>query len=231
MTNRDYFEEANRYVNEEYSNIVGSMEFSSADGWGEDFNVDGNARVPYATTSQPIILQIENSTAAAVTAVLFNPYVNRTASNFSNNVAITVTSSISTTSYAAILAQLESGYLQVAEMYLQTISGSNAQITQPITVIETDPQTGNQSTRTFIPQKDPNQNQTDVNVVKFVHVLSGTTEYSISILASTTLQLSIYPSANYRVGRQPVQGSAVKDYTNPQIIRPLTIASKNALGM
>ncbi len=226
-TNRQYIEEAQNFVNENYSNAVGGAQFMNADGLysGVDGNDNGSMQqVPFANTSQPILLNIVNTTAATVNAVIFGSYVNATASNYGNSSAIAITTVLSGISYAGILYQLQTNWLRIAELYYTSVAGSASQISQPLTYTDTDQFTGNSNVKTFVPTVDPNQNQTTVNVAKFAHVLNGNTSYTIPILANATLQLGIYPSADYKAARMGFGGNAIKDFANPSLIRPLTVA-------
>lgn len=229
MTNEEYFSQAENFVNEKYSNANGSfMDFQSADGSGyagDSFSADGMARgTGDIATSQPILLNIVNSTNAIVNANIFGSFTNRTATNFGNVAAITITSVITTTTYAEILGQLEQKPLKVAEIYLNAVAGSSAQVTQPISVTCND-YTGNQSTKAIVPQIDPNQNQSSVNIVRYIFPLTGYTTLVIPILALATLQLSVYPSQTADPSRRLQGADVTKGYANPGIIRPLQIAT------
>ncbi len=227
-TNRQYIEEAQNFVNEHYSNANGGMAFRNADGLysGADGNEPNQSMeaVPFATTSQPILLNIVNTTAATVNAIIFGPYVNNSSNNYGNSNAIAITTVISGISYAGILTQLQTNWLRVAELYYTSVAGAASQISQPLTITNTDQFTGNSDVKTFVPTVDPNQNQTTVNVAKFAHILNGNVQYTIPILANATLQLGIYPSADYKAARMGFGGSAIKDFANPSLIRPLTVA-------
>lgn len=220
-SNRDYFNDAENFVNDNYSNATGSMDYLSMDGFE---NADGMQKAPNAQVSQPYIINIANSTASAVTAVIFNSYTNRilgTAGNFGNAAAITITSAITTVTYAQLLAQTENKPFTVGMIYLNGTAGSTAaQITQPITLTMSDAN-GNSNNKIMVPQVDPYQNITTVLKLDYVHTLDGFTQYSVSILANSTLQLSIFPSQTVDPTRNLSTGQVMKTYTNPGIVAPL----------
>jgi hypothetical protein len=103
--------------------------------------------------------------------------------------------------------------------YVQSIGGSQAQITQPMT-LNTQDANGNQALKAIIVTIDPYQQQTGVVAVKQLYRIDGYTKITIaSILPSVVFQLQFYPADNINLARGLSGRPASRAYGNPKIVK------------
>jgi|GEM_PF-2718958 len=209
-----FFEEANNFANESYSNFGGD------DGWTNmvdeyDYMGGGNSQGD-ARASLPFIINIANTTAADVAAVnilgsnsnLFG------ATNFGNPAAIVITMDNGTVTYTEFLESVKSEPFKVGMMYLQ--SANTAQPFKQITVEYREPN-GRQVTLPVSPALDPMQQQSSVTIVRYSFPVNGFTKLQTDILASATLTLRLYPSEQLDISRGLVGRGVAKDYAQPNL--------------
>jgi len=233
---RQYMQNARNFANENYLNADGFIDDDTNYFAGDTdtfFSADGmptpvtNASVP---TSQPYIITISNASATAISnfdvlgAYQFlqpNPAVASYDANgnlvFVNG--ITISSGISNVTYQQFLYQSMNSPFSVGMTYIQSIAGSTAQITQPMT-LNTRDANGNQALKTIVVTIDPYQQQSGVVAVKQLFRIDGYTLLTIStILPNVVFQLQFYPADNINLARGLAGRPASRQFGKPHIIK------------
>jgi len=191
-------ENARNFANENYLNADGfidddQMYFTGGDDF---FNADGGMpmaqpQMQSAPTSQPYIITVSNASSTSVsnfdvlgayqyinnTTMASTPTGTTTYSNGSlvstgTGFQITISSGISNVTYQQFLYQSMNSPFSVGLTYIQSLGGSQAQITQPIT-LNTQDANGNQALKTLVITIDPYQQQTSVVAVKQLYRIDG----------------------------------------------------------
>jgi len=230
MNNRiqKYLSRSHREANETYSNFGGAQGFQSfAGGQERYFNADGaGAVMADASESQPYILQISNSAASAVSSfdvlgasTYLQNVSNGTWSSGSLTVSgVTISSLITNVTYQDFLSQSNINPFTIGLTYVQAVV-NNAQPFQPYT-INTKDSNGNQALRTISPFLDPYQFQAGVSVNKTPYRIDGLTKITFAaVLPSAVFYLFLFPAANVNPARALGDGSQVRGYGNPDVIR------------
>lgn len=225
---RQYMENARNFANESYLNADGFIDDDVQFAGGEDFfNADGMQMAPQAAsapTSQPYIITISNASATSVSnfdvlgAYQYLNAVNVTTGNVTIS-GVTISSGISNVTYGQFLYQTMNSPFSVGLTYIQSLSGSQGQITQPLT-LNTQDANGNQALKAIIITIDPYQQQTGVVAVKQLYRIDGYTKITIStVLASVVFQLQFYPADNINLARGLAGRPASRQFANPQVIK------------
>jgi hypothetical protein len=225
-----YMQNARNFANENYLNADGFIDDDSNYFTGRDdfFNADGmpmaatpQAQVP---TSQPYIITVSNASASTVSnfdvlgayQYLQNTGFNATTGNLTIS-GITISSGISNVTYQQFLYQSMNSPFSVGMTYVQSIGGSQAQITQPMT-LNTQDANGNQALKTIVVTIDPYQQQTGVVAVKQLYRIDGYTKITISsVLPSVVFQLQFYPADNINLARGLSGRPASRQFAKPNI--------------
>jgi hypothetical protein len=239
-------ENARNFANENYLNADGfidddQMYFAG----GEDFfNADGGMPMAQPTmqsapTSQPYIITVSNASATSVsnfdvlgayqyinTALMPSTPAITTTFNTSGTLVgtgstatVTVSSGISNVTYQQFLYQSMNSPFSVGLTYIQSLGGSSAQITQPIT-LNTQDANGNQALKSLIITIDPYQQQTTVVAVKQLYRIDGYTKLTIStLLPNAVVQFQFYPADNINIARGLAGRSASRQYGSPNVIK------------
>ena len=204
-----YFADARAAANENFNSMNGS-DYLNANG-GSSAGLGG-------ATSQPYILSVANSTAAAVANVIIGgAYTNLQATNFGNVAAITITMGISSLTYGEFLYQSMNKPFVVGATYLSSANAS--QVLETLTIAQKDIN-GNESSKVIVPTIDPYQQQTDKVVIAFNWKFDGFTQVTVaSLLANATLKMYLYPAENVSTGRALTGGSVVRGFSNPDIVK------------
>lgn len=225
---RQYMENARNFANESYLNADGFIDDDVQFAGGEDFfNADGMQMAPQAAsapTSQPYIITVSNSSATSILnfdvlgAYQYLNAVNVTTGNVTIS-GVTISSGISNVTYGQFLYQTMNSPFSVGLTYIQSLSGSQGQITQPLT-LNTQDANGNQALKAIIITIDPYQQQTGVVAVKQLYRIDGYTKITIStVLASVVFQLQFYPADNINLARGLAGRPASRQFANPQVIK------------
>jgi hypothetical protein len=221
---------ARNFANETYLNADGFLDDDTSYFTGGDdfFNADGMpmASAPAAAvpTSQPYIITISNASASSVSNFdVLGAYQYLQNAGFSNGSltisGVTISSGISNVTYQQFLYQSMNSPFSVGLTYVQSLSGSQAQITQPMT-LNTQDANGNQALKTIVVTIDPYQQQTGVVAVKQLYRIDGYTKITIStVLASVVFQLQFYPADNINLARGLAGRPASRQFGNPQIVK------------
>lgn len=242
---RQYMENARNFANENYLNADGfidddSMYFTGGDDF---FNADGGMpmaqpQMQSAPTSQPYIITVSNASNTSISnfdVLGAYQYINNasmpstpvTTTTYSNGslvatgtaIQVTVSSGISNVTYQQFLYQSMNSPFSVGLTYIQSLGGSSAQITQPIT-LNTQDANGNQALKTLVITIDPYQQQTTVVAVKQLYRIDGYTKLTIStLLPNAVVQFQFYPADNINIARGLAGRSASRQFTNPQVVK------------
>lgn len=226
---RQYMQNARNFANENYLNADGFIDDDTSyfTGEGDFFNADGmpmpqaQASVP---TSQPYIITVSNASASAVSNFdVLGAYQYLQNTGFVNGSltisGITISSGISNVTYQQFLYQSMNSPFSVGLTYVQSIGGSQAQITQPLT-LNTQDANGNQALKTLVITIDPYQQQTGVVAVKQLYRIDGYTKLTIStVLPSVVFQIQFYPADNINLSRGLSGRPASRQFGNPKIVK------------
>lgn len=232
---KQYLQNARNFANESYLNADGFVDDDTNYFTGNEdyFSADGmpmaspQASVP---TSQPYIITISNASATTVSnfdVLGAYQYLQPNASVASYNAngdlvfvnGITILSGISNVTYQQFLYQSMNSPFSVGMTYIQSLSGSQAQITQPMT-LNTRDANGNQALKTIVVTIDPYQQQTGVVAVKQLYRIDGYTKLTIStVLPSVVFQLQFYPADNINLARGLAGRPASRQFGNPRIVK------------
>jgi hypothetical protein len=243
-----YMRNARNFANENYLNADGFIDQDTSFFAGTAdtfFNADGMpmnaAPVAAVPTSQPYIITVSNASATTVSNFdVLGAYQYLQSTGFSNGSltisGVTISSGISNVTYQQFLYQSMNSPFSVGLTYVQSIAGSQAQITQPMT-LNTQDANGNQALKTIVVTIDPYQQQTGVVAVKQLYRIDGYTKITISsVLPSVVFQLQFYPADNINIARGLAGRSASAQFGQPNIIKSNTVvlpdgvAVKNRLG-
>lgn len=229
---RKYLQNRRNDAHQQYSNFGGNQGFNNPmnfAGSQQYFQADGGNVGAEAGTSQPYILMISNSAASAVAnfdvlgASTYLQNLNANTGTWSATGSLTVSgvtisSLISNVSYQDFLFQSNSNPFTVGQTYVQAIVNT-AQPFLPYT-INTKDSNGNQALRTITPALDPYQNQNGVSIDKTSYRIDGLTKLTFSqILSSAVFYLWLYPVANVNPARSLGDGSPVRLFGDPGVIR------------
>jgi hypothetical protein len=173
--------------------------------------------------SQPYIITISNASAAAVSNFdvlgAFTYIGNAGFANGSLTISgVTIASAISNVNYQQFLYQSMQQPFSVGLTYIESVSGTSAQITQTFT-LNTQDANGNQLLRTIVPTIDPYQQQSTIVAVKQQYSIDGFTKLTFStIAASVVFRVHFYPATNINLSAG-LQGAPVaQQYGNPNIV-------------
>ena len=225
-----YMQNARNFANENYLNADGFLDddtnFTGMEGDGF-FNADGAmpmASTQSAPTSQPYIITVSNASASSVSNFdVLGAYAYLQSTGFSNGSltisGVNISSGISNVTYQQFLYQTMNSPFSVGLTYVQSIGGSQAQITQPMT-LNTQDANGNQALKTIVVTIDPYQQQTGVVAVKQLYRIDGYTKITIStILPSVVFQLQFYPADNINLARGLSGRPASRQFNSPNIVK------------
>lgn len=206
----NYFEKAENFANENFSNYDGWSNFT------DPYNYADGAGSGSALASLPFVINIENSTTDDVASVVFlnaNLAGSASAPAFGNNAAITITMD-GTITYAEFLQSIKSEPFKVGQMYLESANTSQPYKTLTITNREAN---GRQLTTPINPRRDPKQFQAGVVVVEAQFTVDSFTSISTTILASSSLTVSLYPMEQINVARSLDGRTVAKAYARPNL--------------
>jgi hypothetical protein len=218
-----YFEDVNEFANENFFSFDGDFEFADED-FGFDYesdgyNADGGA-ANAAPTSQPYIINVQNTTAANISNVTIlgaYTFIGTSSPAYGNTSGISISMGITNVTYTEFLYQSMNKPFSVGLTY--TSADIAAQVLETITVTQKDIN-GNISSKVLTPTIDPYQFQTDKIAFKFEYRIDGFTNLVIArVLANTTLKVYFYPSETVSVSRALAGRAAVQDYGRPSVVR------------
>jgi hypothetical protein len=176
-----------------------------------------------APQSQPYILTVSNASAAAVSNFdVLGAFTYIGNSGFANGSltisGVTISSAISNVNYQQFLYQSMQQPFSVGLTYIESTSGTSAQITQTFT-LNTQDANGNQLLRTIVPTIDPYQQQSTIVAVKQQYSIDGFTKLTFgTIQASSVFRVHFYPSTNINLAAGLQGASVAQQYGNPNIV-------------
>jgi len=232
MSFEKYFDEVRDYANNNFHSFDGSFEFSDEDyGFSDYNNADGLGGTMDAPTSQPYILNIQNTTAANISAVTIlgaYTFIGTGGPGFGNTAGISIAMGIVNISYQEFLYQSMNKPFTVGLTYMTSANAN--QILETMSITQKDVN-GNVATKVLTPTIDPYQFQTDKVAFKFEYRIDGFTSMVISrILANATLTLYFYPSETVAISRALAGRKAVQDYNNPRVVNGNVITLRQPRG-
>jgi hypothetical protein len=238
MSVRNYIQNARQSANENYMSWTGepapqnggyrNLAGSQPQAFNQAASVGSNYR-PAAGTgnnapqSQPYIITVSNASATAVSNFdvlgAFTYIGNPGFTNGSLTISgVTIASAISNVNYQQFLYQSMQQPFSVGLTYIESTSGSSAQITQTFT-LNTQDANGNQLLRTIVPTIDPYQQQSTIVAVKQQYSIDGFTKLTFSsIAANAVFRLHFYPSTNINLAAGLQGASVAQQYGNPNIV-------------
>jgi hypothetical protein len=192
-----------------------------------------------APQSQPYIITISNASGVSVTnfdvlgaytylngtsmpstpagTVSFSSGSMTVTNSGATGFTITVSSAITNVTYQQFLYQSMNQPFQVGLTYIESVGGSSAQITTPIT-LNTQDANGNQMLRTIIPVIDPYQQQSTIVAIKQLYAIDGFTKLTFaSIFPTVTFRVHFYPATNINLASGLAGAPVAQSYTNPMI--------------
>jgi len=238
MSVRNYIQNARNNANERYMSWTGNPAAING-GYrnmvGNSVNAAGSIVQPRqmlatgqgggnnAPQSQPYIITISNASATGVSNFdvlgAFTYIGNAGFSNGSLTISgVTIASAISNVNYQQFLYQSMQQPFSVGLTYIESVSGSSAQITQTFT-LNTQDANGNQLLRTIVPTIDPYQQQSTIVAVKQQYSIDGFTKLTFgTIQASSVFRVHFYPSTNINLAAGLQGASVAQQYGNPNIV-------------
>ena len=216
-----------------YANMSGGMR-SFTGGNGSYFNAAGAAApaaamAPAATPSHPYAITVSNSNASTQNNFqLFGGNTTPPGSTGWSGGSYTsggVTVSGVYASYQTLVSQSMTQPFTIGSTWVGVVSGSNAQVQQPLQVTTTDASGLTQGVP--IPfRKDPYQNQSDILVNNTPYRIDGTTVVAITaLLANTVVTYEFYPAQNINPASALMGQDTNRFYQNPGLIRVLPVAT------
>jgi len=232
MSFEKYFDEVRDYANNNFHSFDGAFEFSDDDyGFSDYNNADGLGGSTDAPTSQPYILNIQNTTAANISNVTIlgaYSFIGTGAPGYGNTAGISIAMGIANITYTEFLYQSMNKPFTVGLTYMSSANASQVLETMSITQKDVN---GNVATKVLTPTIDPYQYQNDKVAFKFEYRIDGFTNIVISrILASATLTLYFYPSETVAISRALAGRKAVQDYNNPRVVNGNVITLRPPRG-
>lgn len=238
FANENYLN-ADGFIDDDTNYFTASDDFMSADGMPM-VQPQAMASVP---TSQPYIITVSNASASTITnfdvlgayyyisgtsmptatptgTVSFNTTGSMVVTaTGASGYSITVSSAIANVTYQQLLYQSMNSPFSVGMTYIQSLGGSQAQITQPINLTTQDAN-GNQATKAIIITIDPYQQQSGVVAVKQLYRIDGYTKLTITtILPNAVFQIQFYPADNINLARGLSGRPASAQYGRPNIVK------------
>ena len=225
MSLNKYFEDVNEFANQNFHSFDGNFEFADED-FGFDYesdgySADGGGMANAAPTSQPYIINVQNTTASAIANVTIlgaYTFIGTSSPAYGNTAGISISMGISNVTYTEFLYQSMNKPFSVGLTYTSS-QAVPAQVLETITVTQKDIN-GNISSKVLTPTIDPYQFQTDKIAFKFEYRIDGFTNLTISqVLANATMKIYFYPSETVSVSRALAGRAAVQDYGKPSVVR------------
>jgi hypothetical protein len=185
-----------------YDSAEGDMSYfddsSSFD--GDDFSYAGDDTMSYASgsanvgVSDPYVIQYNNTSSAAVTAILFgyNDYFGVT--NYGNPSPAVVITNLQGGTYGRLIAQSNNKFFKIGKWRFQ--SNTPSQLQQTLTINHVDANGKQYSTPLNLSiMRDAYQQQSDILDVTKPVTVDGNTYITFPLIANTTFVISMFPIA------------------------------------
>ncbi len=207
----------NEYLNfaeQKYSGANG-MDFGGMD-LGFDASVVERSIAAQAKTPSPYVLNIANTTAGTLNALLFGYNKYSQSTNFGSDVGINVTNANAGVTYLQTINQLASQPIETS--YVRLTSTNVAQITQPWIYVSFD--ANGQScnvpiiTSTFF---SPSQFQSGIMDVTQSLKIDGNTSITFPVLATSSVTMAFFPSSKVNAAGVLSGRPALQQYAMPNL--------------
>jgi hypothetical protein len=164
----------------------------------------------------PYQLTVTNTTAGALTLVMFGNNQFLLSTNFGSSVGLTVTPAQSNVSYLQLLQQSASQPFETSLIRVQ--SSIATQVTQILTVTITDAN-GQSATLPIITQSyfSSYQQQSGILDVPYSLKIDANTSITSTILAGAVVTYTFFPAEKVNVAKGLAGSGAVQVYGNPQV--------------
>ena len=231
MELKKYFNEAKEKANDFFYFDDYAADDFDFDG-DEDFDFDGDEDEwdnavgrGNAATSQPYILNVENTTTSDISNVTIlgaASNIGGTAPAYGNATGISITMGISNVTYGEFLYTSLQKPFSIGLTYLS--STNDNQVLETMTLSQKDVN-GNTSQKVLTPSMDPYQQQSGKIAMQYNYNVDGFTSIIISkILAKSgsvngNVKIYFYPSENVSTGRALAGRKAVRGYARPRVVR------------
>lgn len=202
--------------------------------YGADGSNAGQAAMNNGATSQPYALQISNASAATISNFTIwqaNTYLDQGSYSWSAG-SLTVSGvTISSVyggniTYWTMLQQSQQGPFGVGKTYMNVLSGSNGQVTQPLNLTTID-MNGDQASKIIPNLVSPNQFQAGILENSSTYRIDGYTGVAITVLPSAVFQIYFFPSATVNLARGIVGAPIGRVYSDRSIGAPTPVQLVN----
>ena len=202
-----YFADARNTANANYNSMDGG--YLNANG-GSSAGMGGS-------TSQPYIIDLDNTSGAAVLNVpIGNAYGVVNAAALGIPTGVDVAMGIGSQTYVAFLNQSMIQSFVVGLTYVYSATAS--QVLETLTIKQQDAN-GNESSKTIVPTIDPYQFNANNIAISFNWKFDGYTTLTIaSIAAGVKVRISLYPAETVNPSRTLAGNQAVQGYSSPNIV-------------
>jgi len=180
----------------------------------DELSADGRPATMQEPVSKPYILNITNSSAGTVNAIVFGYNKNYLSTNFGNGPGITITSGTPNVTYVQLLGQSNNQPFDIGQWKWSSTNAS--QLDQQMTVTWYDAN-GRQCDDPVDVNKDPYQFDPNAVVFWYPAKIDANAFLTIPILATTTLTMRMYPRQVAAPSRPLVGGTSVKRFITPKI--------------
>lgn len=220
-SNYRYFVEAKDNVkNEKFLNYNGLPNYADDFAGFDDEMLNADASpAEKAATSQPYIINIENTSTADVSSVkVLGANQNLiSVDNYGNPATIDITMGMSDVTYADFLFQTQSQPFAVGLTWLS--SSNTSQILETF-ILQHKDANGNLTRKTIVPLYDPYQQITTVIPVKQLYSVDGQTMFTFNqILANATLKVYLFPTSKINIRRGLANMPVEQPFSNPGLIK------------
>lgn len=209
-----YFSKARAMAHKNFSNYSGSWSNLVPNKF---MNAEGGAINAGVGKSQPYNFTIANGGTTEISdVVLLGGYENTAgnASNYGNDADITITMNNGAITYPVFLESIKSTPFTVGLIYLQ--SSNSSQVIKQLTVTYQE-SNGKKTELPISPALDPMQNLDTVLNQYIEFPVDGYTKITFDLLASTTVNIRLYPMAVLDTANTLVGQSAQTPYLAPKM--------------
>jgi hypothetical protein len=182
----------------------------------DDYSMATGGGVDMVKSPSPYQLTVTNTTAGALTLVMFGNNQFLLSTNFGSSVGLTVTPAQSNVSYLQLLQQSASQPFETSLIRVQ--SSIATQVTQILTVTITDAN-GQSATLPIITQSyfSSYQQQSGILDVPYSLKIDANTSITSTILAGAVVTYTFFPAEKVNVAKGLAGSGAVQVYGNPQV--------------
>jgi hypothetical protein len=180
----------------------------------EDFSGAGGAEA--VKSPAPYQVNVVNTTAGTLNAVLFGRNQFLLVANFGSDAGVTVTPSQANVTYVELLQQSAEQPFETSLLRVQSATAN--QVTQPLSITYKDA-SGQQATYDLITQSyfSAYQQQATIIDIPYRMRIDGNMNVQFSVLAGATVTITLFPAEKVNVSRGLAGRSGVQAYGTPQV--------------